>query len=89
MSAAKKLTDHDEIRKWAEERGGRPVVVKGTEGGEGAGLLRFDFDKPDEKLREIDWETFFETFEEKGLALLAQEETGSGDTSRFFKFVQR
>jgi hypothetical protein len=30
-------TDHDEIRRWAEEHGGQPAVVKGTE------ILRIDF----------------------------------------------
>lgn len=37
-------TDHEEIRRWAEERGGRPASVKGTEHGrEKAGILRINF----------------------------------------------
>src|SRR3712207_541999 len=69
MSSAEEITDHDRIRKWAEERGGRPSVAKGTEkGGEGAGVLRFDFGPKEESLEEIDWDSFFETFEEKKLA---------------------
>ena len=89
MSEARKITDHAEIRKWAEQRGAVPTVVKGTErGGEGAGILRFDFGKPEERLKKVDWDTFFETFEEKCLALLAQDEI-DGKTSRFFKFVSR
>jgi hypothetical protein len=89
MSEARKITDHDEIRRWAEERGGVPTVAKGTEGrGQGAGVLRFDFDGREESLEEIDWDTFFETFEEKQLALLAQDEI-DGKKSRFFKFVER
>ena len=90
MSDAKKLTDHDAIRAWAEERNGRPAAVRRTEGkGEGVGVLRFDFGEPEEALEEIPWETFFETFEQKKLALLVQEQTAGGDTSRFFKFVER
>ena len=90
MPSAKKVTDHEYIRKWAEDRGGRPSAVKQTEGrGEGIGVLRFDFGEPEEALEEISWDEFFDTFEEKNLALLVQEETAGGDTSRFFKFVER
>jgi hypothetical protein len=89
MARAHKIVDHAAIRKWAEERGGVPTVVKGTEhGGRGAGVLRFEFDAGEERLQEVDWQTFFETFEEKKLALLAQDEI-DGRTSRFFKFVER
>ena len=35
-SEAKVTTDHKEIRKWVEERGGHPARVKGTERGESA-----------------------------------------------------
>jgi hypothetical protein len=87
MSAASKTTDHDEIRAWAEERGGRPSVVH-TGKGKG-GVLRFDFGEDDEKLEEIPWEEFFQIFEENELALLHQDETASGKTSRFAKFVNR
>ena len=30
MAGSKITTDHDEIRKWAEERGGRPATVRST-----------------------------------------------------------
>ena len=53
-----------------------------------AGILRFDFDGGEESLEEVDWETFFQTFEDKKLALLAQDEIDGGK-SRFFKFVER
>jgi glutathione synthase/RimK-type ligase-like ATP-grasp enzyme len=90
MASAKTITDHDQIRKWAEERGGRPSVVKATEGGkQGGGILRFDFQEKDESLDEISWDEFFKIFEERKLALLEQDETASGKTSRFFKFVAR
>lgn len=89
MSEARKITDHAEIQKWAEARGAVPTVVKGTQrGGDGAGVLRFDFGESEERLKKVDWDTFFKTFDERGLALLAQDEIG-GKTSRFFKFVER
>lgn len=89
MAAAKRTIDHDEIRAWAEERGGRPVIVAATEDDEGGGLLRIDFGEPNEEFEEIDWERFFEVFEENELALLHQDETASGKPSRFAKFVRR
>jgi ferritin-like metal-binding protein YciE len=86
-------TDHDEIRRWAEERGGKPACVQGT-GGEGdIGMLRFEFPgKPnakDEKLQPISWEDFFEKFDERELALVYQEKTARGQKSNFNKLVSR
>lgn len=52
--------DHDEIRQWAEEKGGRPATVKNTErGGEHAGILRINFpgSSADDSLEDIDWDT--------------------------------
>jgi hypothetical protein len=85
MSQATTTTDHDEIRRWAEERGGRPSVVR-TGRGRG-GILRFDFGEDDEKLEETSWEEFFRVFEDSRLALLHQDTLEGGETSRFFKFV--
>ena len=91
MSSATPTTDHDKIRKWIEERGGRPARVKGA--GDGGGLLRVDFDEPggndDDRLEEIGWDAFFATFDENNLAFLHQDRTEGGDTSRFNKFVER
>jgi hypothetical protein len=89
MSSATVTTDHDFIRKWCEERGGRPTKVRGTEGKDGEGILRIDFAEPDDKLEQIPWDEFFETFEDRQLGFLHQDETGGGKTSRFFKFVHR
>ena len=88
MSSAKKTTDHDEIRKWIEDRGGRPSVVADTHGnGRKGGLLRVDFGEKDEELEEIEWEEFFAIFDENELAFLHQDETSGDKTSRFNKFV--
>jgi hypothetical protein len=89
MAQASTTIDHKAIRKWAEERGGTPARVKGTEDRGGEGILRFDFAEPDDKLEPISWEDFFETFEDRKLALLHQDKTADGKTSRFFKFVRR
>ena len=89
---SKTTTNHDTIKQWAEERGGVPATVKDTAGkNDPAGLLRIHFpdysDDPD--LKEISWDTFFEKFDEKNLKFLYQEKTDSGDTSRFFKFIEQ
>lgn len=53
MSQAKTTTDHKEIKKWIEARKGRPTVVDGTQSKDGEGLLRIDFQEPDDKLDPI------------------------------------
>lgn len=91
MSQAEATTDHDAIRRWVEDRGGRPAAVKSTHSGGETGILRIDFPGygDDDALEEIGWDEFFEKFEREKLAFLHQDETGGGKTSRFFKFVQR
>ena len=89
MSRANATTDHDKIRQWAESRGGHPATVKATERGHEAGILRLDFDPPDEALEKISWDDFFEKFEDADLAFLYQDKTAAGKQSRFHKFVSR
>lgn len=89
-SESKITTDHETIRHWAEQRNGKPAAVKGTGDKDDAGILRIDFPGgEEEKLAEISWEEFFEKFEQNQLAFLYQDTVKSGDTSRFFKFVNR
>jgi glutathione synthase/RimK-type ligase-like ATP-grasp enzyme len=89
MAQAETTTDHNTIRKWIEQRGGKPTKVKDTEGNDGEGILRVDFAEPDDKLEPIDWDEFFKTFEDRQLVFLHQDETSDGHPSRFFKFVRR
>jgi len=89
MSDAKFTTNHEEIRHWAEKRGGEPASVKGTGSKGEAGVLRLDFEPKDESLDHISWEEFFDKFDEARLAFLYQEKTSDGKTSRFHKFVDR
>ncbi len=88
---SKTTTDHDEIRCQVEERGGRPATVKGTQGGDAAGVLRTDFPGrgDDEDLEELSWEEFFSKFQKSNLAFLYQETTADGEESRFNTFVSR
>jgi hypothetical protein len=89
MSQGQVTTNHDEIRKWVEKRGGHPATVKGTEAGDEAGILRIDFDPKDEKLDWISWDDFFKKFDEAELAFLYQDKTADGKVSRFQKFIRR
>jgi hypothetical protein len=91
MSQARTTTDHEEIRTWATERGGKPSRVIGTGSDEDPGILRIDFPgySGEGSLEAISWEEFFEKFDEEGLALLIQDETADGHKSNFNKLVRR
>jgi len=86
-------TTHEEIRRWAEERGGKPACVMGTGGKGDIGMLRLEFPgKPnarDQKLTPISWDDFFEKFDERGLALVYQDRTANGQRSNFNKLISR
>ena len=89
--AKSKVTwDHDEIRRWAEARGGVPACVRGTGRRGDTGVLRIDFpDGPEPSLQQISWDEWFKKFDENNLALVYQDKTASGKLSRFNKIVSR
>lgn len=78
--ASKRTRDHMTIRRWVEARRGKPAKVK-TEGA--GGILRIDFDPPDDGLVRIDWDEFFSIFDRQRLDFLHDD----GKESRFSKFV--
>ena len=84
-------TDHEEIRRWAQQRGGKPSRVRGTGNDKDAGLLRIDFPgySGEDSLEEISWDEFFEKFDRNNLALLIQDTTSGGVKSNFNKLVSR
>jgi hypothetical protein len=91
MSSSKVTTDHDEIRKWVEARKGQPAAVKRTEKGNDLGVLRIDFPgySGAETLEHVEWERWFDEFDQKELAFLYQDKTADGHVSRFNKLVAR
>jgi hypothetical protein len=93
MAQAKVTTNHDEIRKWAEARGGRPAAVHSTHSKQEPGIIRIEFPEApnanDDALEEISWDEFFDKFDDANLALLYQEETAGGERSNFNKLVGR
>lgn len=84
-------TDHETIRRWAEDRQGKPAKVKGTGGKDDPGILRIDFPgfSGADSLEEISLDEFFEKFDASELALLYQDETSDGEKSNFNKLVAR
>src|SRR5262245_8612609 len=90
MSEARVTTDHDEIRRWTEERDGHPAKVKGTDGRSG-GLIRIDYEgySGEKSLDRIGWEEFFDAFEKDNLAFLCQDRVKGGGKSRFSKLIDR
>jgi hypothetical protein len=91
MSESRLTTDHEEIRKWVEARGGHPARVRGTNTNRSSGVLAIDYPgfSGAETLEAIDWDEFFKGFEENGLALLYQDNIQDGRQSRFSKLVNR
>jgi hypothetical protein len=68
------ITEHEAIRKWAEQHGGKPAAVDRTHKGDDVGIIRIMFPKAPQSehahLVEISWDEFFKEFEERQLALL-------------------
>jgi alkylation response protein AidB-like acyl-CoA dehydrogenase len=83
--------DHDEIRQWAEERNARPASVRRTGGGEDVGIIRLDFPGfgGEGSLEHIEWDEWFQKFDESGLALLVQDTSADGQQSNFNKLISR
>jgi hypothetical protein len=87
MASAKRTTDRETIRRWVEERGGKPAHVKRTATADSVGVLRIDYPgfSGEDTLEEIGWDEWFRSFEENDLAFLYQDERDS----RFSKLVRR
>ena len=74
--------DHDTIRSWAEERGGKPSRVADT------GVIQLDFPGyRGDRLEEISWDDWFAVFDDRGLEFVYQDTTADGEQSNFNKLV--
>jgi hypothetical protein len=90
MASARVTTNHAEIRKWVEARGGSPAHVKGSGDDHDPGILRIDFPGGSgDNLEAIEWDRWFAAFEDSELAFIYQDRTADGETSRFNKIVSR
>lgn len=91
-SWARATTDHDEIRRWAAQRGAAPAraasaaedvpdhapLCLAVPGMSGQGSLE-----------PISWDQFFRAFDAEELALVYQERTATGERSFFCRVVRR
>jgi hypothetical protein len=78
--------NHQVIQRWAEDRGGRPATVPGTEHDGRPGVLRIIFSGVgDDRLQEISWDDWFRSFDMRQLVFLFQETTRDGRQSNFFR----
>jgi hypothetical protein len=89
-SETRTTTDHEEIRRWVEEHGGKPAIVRGTRDGD-SGVLRIDFPggSGEDELEPVSWDEWFQMFDRNDLAFLYQERKAGGEDSTFFKLVSR
>jgi len=85
------LTDHDQIRKWAEARQAQPACVKGTDTEDGSCLLRLDFPgySGEGSLQSIPWDQWFRVFDQRKLALIVEDRMADGKPGNFNKLVSR
>ena len=73
-------TDHETIREWVEDRGGRPAHMTGKTDDTARTLYIVEEGEAMEGLEPIPWEAFFETFEDEALAFVYQDrELGETD----------
>jgi hypothetical protein len=91
MPSAHPITDHDQIREWAEQRGAHPACVKGTGAKNDTGMIRLDFPgyTGAESLEPVSWDEWFKSFDDNNLVFIYQEHTADGKKSNFNKLVSR
>ncbi|SCL14345.1 hypothetical protein [Micromonospora inyonensis] len=79
--------NHEVIQRWARARGAKPATIAGTERDGRAGVLTFDFPgyRESRRLRQITWNEWFRTFDERRLNLIYQEQLRDGRPSNFFR----
>ncbi|MFG3422030.1 hypothetical protein [Micromonospora sp. NPDC048063] len=79
--------NHDVIRRWAQERGAKPATIAGTEREGRAGVLTFNIPgyRESSRVREITWDEWFRTFDDRKLNLIYQEQLRDGRPSNFFR----
>jgi len=97
---SKTLTSHQEIRQWAEARGGNPLLLDTPDGTGSRTLLQLTFGQhalntdgnegPDRLggFQLVSWDDWFAALEASGLALRVSDDLAGGDEAEF-EFVPR
>jgi hypothetical protein len=98
MEQSRQVTvDHDEIRSWAEQNGGRPQLLDDPSAGSDRPGIRIDFPGPNDEAflaaashaRDISWDEFFDLFERLQLLFVYQKEINDQDRSSSYRFEPR
>ncbi|HWU16130.1 MAG TPA: hypothetical protein VN155_00470 [Devosia sp.] len=97
---AKTLTSHDDIRQWAEARGGNPMLMETPDGTGSRTLLQLTFGQhaintdgnegPDRLggFQLVSWEDWFAALEAAKLALRVSDDPAGGNEAEF-EFVEK
>ena len=97
---AKILTSHDDIRQWAEARGGNPMLMETPDGTGSRTLLQLTFGQhaintdgnegPDRVggFQLVSWEDWFAALEAAKLALRVSDDPAGGNEAEF-EFVEK
>ncbi|HEX5596814.1 MAG TPA: hypothetical protein VFX61_12485, partial [Micromonosporaceae bacterium] len=74
-------------QRWAQARNAKPATIRGTEYDGRPGVLRFNFPgfKESDRIREISWNEWFNTFDQRRLNFIYQETRTNGGQSNFFR----
>jgi hypothetical protein len=86
--------DQDEIRHWAEERGGKPAVIDHPGARADKVGIRIDFPgETDDTIKSITrpatWDEFFRIFDNDDLLLAFDDEVAGGDPADWYHFEKR
>lgn len=87
--------DHDEIKEWAEKRGGIPELIDDNTAQNDRIGIRIDikgksddvFFSKDKFPRRISWEQFFTIFDKNNLTMIYKKETEDGKLDNFYRLV--
>ncbi len=93
-SSSKETTNHGEIRRWAEKRGGQPAVIDHPNALADKRGIRIDFPgKRDDAIKDIthpvSWDEFFRLFEDQQLLLAYDENPTDEDPAMWYRFEPR
>ena len=90
MPSSKSTTSLNAIKKWAEEREGKPSKVKGTNR-KGGALLRINFPdySSEEILENIHWDEWYDIFRENKLEFVYQDSKPDGKEGNSFKLISK
>ena len=86
--------DHDEIRQWAEARGGVPMIIDHPVARADKIGIRIDFPGETHEVlmsetRPATWGEFFRVFDDQELLLSYDDDPSSNDPTEWYRFEKR